>query len=148
MNLPPAVIDTNVVVAGLLTSDPDSPTAVILDGMLEGRFRYVLSIPLLAEYRQVLLRPKIRELHRLSAGAIDRILVEIATNGRVLEAGEGREEGAGWGDSSRGDEHLWQILERVPEAVLVTGDKELQRDERRGGSVMAPARWVELAGRR
>ena len=34
-----AVIDTNVVVAGLLTKDPDSPTAKILDGMSEARFR-------------------------------------------------------------------------------------------------------------
>ena len=35
MNHPAAVIDTNVVVAGLITADAGSPTARILDGMAE-----------------------------------------------------------------------------------------------------------------
>ena len=37
------VVDTNIVVAGLLTGDPDSPTARVLNGMLEARFVYLLS---------------------------------------------------------------------------------------------------------
>jgi uncharacterized protein len=47
------VIDTNVVVVGLLTSHPDSPVARILDGMLAAAFAFVLSEALLAEYRVV-----------------------------------------------------------------------------------------------
>lgn len=48
MSPPPAAIDTNVVVSGLLTADPASPTARILDGMLDGRFPYLLSIVLVS----------------------------------------------------------------------------------------------------
>ena len=57
---PVAVIDTNVVVSALLTGEPVSPTAVVLDDMLRGRFAYPLSLELLAEYREVLLRPRTR----------------------------------------------------------------------------------------
>ncbi len=62
MTLPVAVIDTNVVVSDLLTGEPVPPTAVLLDGMLRGRFTYLLSLELLAEYREVLLRPRIRRI--------------------------------------------------------------------------------------
>jgi hypothetical protein len=44
-----AVVDTNVVVEGLLTKDPAAPTARILDGMLAGSFPFILSVVLLAE---------------------------------------------------------------------------------------------------
>ena len=53
MKSAPAVIDTNVVVSGVLTKDSPSPTVRILDGMLAGRFRFLLSVDLLAEYRDV-----------------------------------------------------------------------------------------------
>ena len=55
---PVFIIDTNVIVAGRLTSDADSPVTRILDGMLRASFRFVVSEGLPAEYRQVLLRPK------------------------------------------------------------------------------------------
>jgi len=42
-----AVIDTHVVVAGLLTRDAGSPTAKILDGMSRGAFPFLLSTALL-----------------------------------------------------------------------------------------------------
>ena len=51
------IVDTNVVIAGLLSSGKDSPVSRILDAMLDGRLLFLLSPALLAEYRQVLLRP-------------------------------------------------------------------------------------------
>ena len=45
------VVDTNVVVAGLLAASPSSPVVLILDAMLAGTLVYLLSPPLLAEYR-------------------------------------------------------------------------------------------------
>jgi uncharacterized protein len=115
----PAVVDTNVVVSGLLTKEPSSPTARILDAMLEGRIRFLLSIELLAEYREVLLRPRIRRRHGLSEKEIDLILTDITADGTVLEANRLGPRPAG------GDGHLWQILAAVPAAVLVTGDRRL-----------------------
>jgi len=44
------VVDTNVVVAGLITGDQASPVARVLDGMLAARWPFALSEPLIAEY--------------------------------------------------------------------------------------------------
>ena len=85
MNSPTAVIDTNVVVAGLLTAEAESPTVRILDGMRRGAFPFLLSTALLAEYREVLMRPKIRKVHGLSEREIDLLLTEIATHAIVRE---------------------------------------------------------------
>lgn len=79
MKHPAAVIDTNVVVTGLITADAGSPTARILDGMRRGGFPSLLSDQLLAEYREVLLRAKIRKLHGLPKSALvtgDRALAK------------------------------------------------------------------------
>ena len=49
MNLPVSVVDTNAVVAGLLTGVGRSPVASILDAMLSGTLLFLLSPELLAE---------------------------------------------------------------------------------------------------
>ena len=121
MSLPPAIIDTNVVVSGVLTSEPQAPTLRILDGMLAGRFPLLLSIDLLAEYRSVLLRPGIRRRHRLAPPEIDAVLTEITANGQV------REVVSGLLDQGDGDEHLKALLADRPESVLVTGDEALRK---------------------
>jgi putative PIN family toxin of toxin-antitoxin system len=134
----PAVIDTNVVVSGILTGRPESPTARILDGMLSGGFRFLISVALLAEYREVLRRQKITRRHRLSAAEVDVILTDIAAAGVVVEVENvpisGRHE----------DAHLLQILAREPAAVLVTGNKELFHDRVEGHRVLSPRQFVEL----
>jgi len=116
-----AVVDTNVVVAGLLTSDPGSPTVRILDAMRRGGFPFLLSPLLLAEYRQVLLRPKIRSHHGLGERDIDLLLTEIATHAIVREP-EARD-----GAPDAKDNHPWSLLASQPESVLVTGDRPLHR---------------------
>jgi putative PIN family toxin of toxin-antitoxin system len=52
------VIDTNVVVSGLLT--PGGNAARILDAVTEGRIKLAYDARILAEYRDVLRRPKLR----------------------------------------------------------------------------------------
>ena len=86
MKPPLVVVDTNVVVSGLLSSQPQSPPCLVLDGMLEGRFPFLLSLELLSEYRRVLLRPRIRERHGLNEDEIDAILTQIVANGILREA--------------------------------------------------------------
>jgi uncharacterized protein len=133
----PAVIDTNVVVSGLLTGTPGSPTARILASMLEGGFRFLLSIELLAEYHDVLGRPRIRRRHGLSARQIEVVLTDIAASGAVVEA-------ARLGDRPPGgDGHLWQILDAEPNAVLVTGDRRLFEGPGRGARVVSPRSFAD-----
>ncbi len=51
------VIDTNVVVSGLLV--PHGPSARVLDTVTDGRIKFVYDARILAEYRDVLHRPRL-----------------------------------------------------------------------------------------
>ena len=137
----PAVIDTNVVVSGILTALPASSTARILDGMLVGRFRFLLSIELLAEYREVVLRPKTRRRHRLSDAEVDMLLTDIAANGVTIDLRASSTAGR-----RRGDDHLWQILAAVPSALLVTGDQPLIDKPAEGSQVLTARAFAERLG--
>jgi putative toxin-antitoxin system toxin component, PIN family len=131
-----AIVDTNVVVAGLLSQEKSSPTAGILHGMMCGAFLYLLSPKLLGEYRSVCLRPKISARHGLSEEEIDVMLTEITVN-------------AMWRDPvnlSRvpdpGDNHLWNLLETESAAVLITGDTLLLDNPPSGRQVLSPNAFV------
>lgn len=136
MKFPAAVVDTNVVVAGLLTPDPASPTARVLDAMRRGAFPFLLSTALLSEYRSVLLRPQIRKRHGLGGPEIDQLLKEIATHAIVRDPP--RVEGA----PDAGDAHLWSLLASQPGSVLVTGDLTLHRRPPSKSTVLAPRDFV------
>jgi uncharacterized protein len=53
-----AVVDTNVLVSGLLS--PGGPPAMVLTAIVEGRLRLVVCEAVLAEYHAVLQRPRLR----------------------------------------------------------------------------------------
>lgn len=134
-----ALVDTNVVVSGLLATGGDAPTARIVDAMVAGTLHVVLSDDLLAEYRAVLLRPALTARHGLSEAEVDAVLEDIVAN-------------AGWRDpqpaehSSRvpGDDHVLALLEAEPGTVLVTGDRRLREAVAAERAVLSPA---ELAAR-
>jgi putative PIN family toxin of toxin-antitoxin system len=133
-----AVIDTNVVVAGLLTGNADSPTARILDGMRKGAFPFLLSSALLAEYREVLLRRKIRALHGLSERNVDVLLTVIATHAIV------REPEARTGAPDAKDDHLWSLVQSKANSVLVTGDQALAKSPPPKSDVLQPREFAAL----
>jgi putative PIN family toxin of toxin-antitoxin system len=136
----PWIIDTTVLVAGLLTRNPDSPTARILDAMLAAQFTYLLSLELLAEYRRVLRRPKIRKRHGLDDAELDAFLEALARNAAVRTPSA-----ASSPAPDPGDAHLWALLESDPLAVLITGDKPLLlADPPRPGAVCTPAAFAAL----
>ena len=137
-----AVIDTNIVVAGLLTGEATSPTARILDGMRRGAFPFLLSTALLTEYREVLLRPKIRKAHGLSEREIDLVLTEIATHGIVREP----EAVAGAPDPK--DNHLWSLVLGEPGSALVTGDLALASNPPPGSKVLSAKQFIEAMPQR
>jgi putative PIN family toxin of toxin-antitoxin system len=132
------VVDTNVVVAGLLTRDPASPTVRVLDGMVEASFSFLLSTALLAEYRAVLLRPKISSRHGLDEDEIDSLLTEIVANAIVREPGSSPQEAP-----TRQDQHLWDLLGTERGTVLITGDQRLLANPPKGASVISPSSFVE-----
>lgn len=136
MSRPAVIVDTNVVVAGLLTKQDASPVARILDGMLGAAFPFVLSEALLAEYRAVLVRPVLRKLHGLTVAEVEAILTDLAQHAIVL---------APVGAPSApdpGDQLLWELLAAKADLVLVTGDKLLLRDAGMQGRVISPQAFV------
>ncbi|MFZ5877396.1 MAG: putative toxin-antitoxin system toxin component, PIN family [Nitrospirota bacterium] len=134
-----AVVDTNVVVSGLLTRNAYSPTGKILDGMLRGAFPFLLSADLLAEYRAVLLRPKIRSVHGLSPTQIDELLAAIAGNATLREP-----DSIAAPNPYHGDDHLWRLITIYPDTTLVTGDLALFDTAPRGTIVLSPRRFLTL----
>lgn len=136
-----AVVDTNVVVAALVTSDVDSPTARILDGMLKGALTFLLSTELVAEYIAVLSRPRLKALHGLESEEIDTIMSAIAANGIFRSPSPFASDAP-----DPGDQHLWALLATEQGAVLITGDEALQSAPPPSSSVLSPRQFVELAG--
>ncbi|HEX8243388.1 MAG TPA: putative toxin-antitoxin system toxin component, PIN family [Longimicrobium sp.] len=65
------VLDTNVLVSGLLS--PNGPPGRILDLVLAGKVNVVFDDRIIAEYRDVLARPKLRISRREAEYVIDRI---------------------------------------------------------------------------
>ncbi len=126
------IADTNVVIAGLLSSRKDSPVSRILDAMLDGRLLFLLSPALLAEYRRVLLRPKLVELHRLGADEIDELLTNLTANAVW------REPVASQVVPDPGDNHLWALLLSQPQGILVTGDRLLLDNPPKHHLVLSP----------
>ena len=134
---PPVIVDTNVMVAGLLSARPESPVACVLDGMLAAAFPFVFSEALLAEYRTVLRRPALRKAHGLTPDEADAILVELAQHAILLlprPAAPAPEPG---------DQHLWELLAARDDLVLITGDRLLQQDAAMGRRIVSPAAFAE-----
>lgn len=137
MKRPAVIVDTNVVVAGLLTADDTSPVARILDGMLSAAFPFVVSETLLAEYRTVLLRARIRKLHGLTVDEVEALLVDIAQHAIVLTPV------AAFSAPDPDDQLLWELLAARGDLLLVTGDKLLLRNTDMRERVISPRTFVE-----
>ena len=133
-----AIVDTNVVVAGLLTGDETSPVAPILDGMLAAVFPFAVSEILLAEYRTVLVRPHLRKLHGLTVTEVEAILTDLAQHAIVLSPASADAPLA----PGAGDQLLWDLLAMRRDLLLVTGDKLLLRDSGMRGRVVTPRTFV------
>jgi len=83
-----------------------------------------LSVALLAEYRAVLLRPKVQSRHALSEDEVDAILGELTRSAVVGDPAAGDILAP-----DPGDQLLWDLVGSLAGAVLVTGDGGLQVDD-------------------
>ena len=128
------IVDTNVVVAALLTSQKSSSTARLLDSMLDGRLQFLLSPALLAEYQAVLTRPKIQIAHGLSVDQIDSLLTDITANAIWREP-----TGLNHEAPDPNDTHLWALLDCEKHATLITGDMLLIKNAPEGRQLIKPS---------
>jgi len=130
------VVDTNVLVAGLITGSSHSPVASVLDAMLSGTLIFLSSPALLDEYRSVLRRPKLATLHGLTEAQIDQLLAELTANAVWREPKQGSPA------PDPGDDHLWALLSAYPGSILVTGDRLLLENPPKQSSVISPSTWL------
>ena len=144
--IPLCIIDTNVVAGGLLSGAAGSPTCRVLDAMLAGRLRFLVSLDLLAEYREVLLRPSIAACHGLSEAEADEVLRRLALKATLSEPPP--DEGV-LDDvvSDPGDVHLGGLLFAEPEALVVTADRRLAADLEGICELATPAELLTPAAR-
>ena len=106
--------------------------------MCKGAFPFLLSTALLAEYREVLLRKKIRALHGLTEREVDILLTALAANAIV------REPAPQTGAPDAKDDHLWSLVQSEANCVLVTGDQALAQSPPRKSSVLQPRQFADL----
>ena len=131
-------MDTNIIVAGMISAAPGSPRVQILDAMLNGALMYLMSAELLDEYSAVLHRPRISRQHGLTDDEIDTVLTELVANSVW------REPASTTSAPDPGDDHLWALLSSQAESVLVTGDKLLLENSPRMASVISARHYVDL----
>ena len=141
--IPPVVVDTNVLVAGLMSARETAPTAVVVDAMVAGRLPVLLSLDLLTEYRDVLLRPAIVSRHGLSESQVDTLLAAIVTHAMIEPA-----EVCPIDPPDPDDTHVWALLCARHDALLVTGDIALIEGSRVVAElrdrVLQPAEFMKL----
>ena len=130
------VVDTNIVVSGLIGSST-GPPARMLEAMLGGGILHLMSGDLLAEYASVLRRPNIARLHGRTNDEINQLLADLVANAMWRDPVEGD------GAPDAGDNHLWALLSSCPQGLLVTGDRLLIDNPPSGASVISPRRFAE-----
>ena len=134
------IVDTNVVIAGLLTTRNGSSlhveSAHIYQGMLSALIPFALSDALLAEYRAVLTRAELRARHGLTVDAIDTLLRDLVAHGTMLLPVNAPPA------PDPGDQLLWELLAARADLLLVTGDKLLLRDAGMRGRVVTPQKFL------
>lgn len=136
MSLSLWVVDTNVLIAGIISSNTASPVVKLVDAMLRGEVVYLLSPELLDEYHRVIRRPRLRKAHGLDDDELDQILSEIVANSIWCSTGSGE------CAPDPGDDHLWNLLRSRDRAVLVTGDRLLLENPPDFARVLSPADWA------
>ncbi len=138
MLAPVCVVDTNIVVSGLIGADRSSPPARILDAMLDGNLLYLMSGDLLDEYSSMLRRPALARLHQCTDDDIDRVLACLVANSMWRQP-------TVVGDApDAGDDHLWALLATFPQALLVTGDRLLLDNPPRDATAISARDFVDM----
>ena len=140
MSCQAVIVDTNVVVAGLLTVHDASPgladLARILDGMLAAAFPLVVSESLLAECHAVLVRPGMRRLHGLTVAEGEAPLTDTAQHVIALAPV------AAMSTPDSGDQLLLELPATRAVLLLLTGDIALQRNAGMQARVVSPQSFV------
>lgn len=128
------VLDTNVIVSGLLQSKGNPAQVVAL--VLAGAVQACHDRRILAEYREVLVRPRFR----FDPAQVREVLDKIETDGLAIDASA--QTSLGLPDPD--DEPFLAVALAASADFLVTGNLvDYPENRRRGCAVLAPAEFLE-----
>lgn len=133
------ILDANVVVSGFIARRDDTPPKMLLEGLKVGAFESVGSDALVAEWREVVTRPRVLRYTGRSREDALAALAAVEVLSRVIVAGP-----ASTTPPDPDDSHLWAILAADSAAILVTGDGPLLDAPFGPGRVITPRAAVEM----
>lgn len=128
-----AVIDTNVIVSAYWTGNDASPTVRVYRALLSGTITALVNDEILAEYKDVLHRPKFG----FNAENIDKDITFIAQSGMIIPPTDSNEN---FPDS---DDKVFFCTALAGDAHLVTGNMKHYPP---ASFVVTPAQFCELLG--
>lgn len=108
----------------------------MLRSALDSR-KALVSAALLAEYARALNSERARRHHLLSSAQLSMFLAQVEIVSRLVAPRPGP------GCPDRRDQHLWDILNAVPDSILVTGEAALLSSQEFPGRVLSPREFVE-----
>jgi putative PIN family toxin of toxin-antitoxin system len=136
------VLDTNVLVSALLT--PDSPPAEILEFVLEGRLRILISPAIIREIGLVFQYPRLKKTmqkHRLSAEEVEEAILKILKVA-IITAGEKIIQGV---SRDPADDLILSCAAEGQADFVISGDKDLtELGSFEGIRIMEPANFLQL----
>lgn len=130
---PGVIVDTNVLFSGL--GRPLGIPARVVSAVVPQRM--IVGSDLLSEYRRVLLEPRALAFLGLTEDDIEAVLSDIEAGAQIEPSS------AGPTCPDPADQHLWDLLAGVPQAVLVTGERLLLSSGHFPGRIMSPREFVE-----
>lgn len=79
-----AVVDTNIIVAGVLTKNPRSASRGVIDQLFAGAFELLLSPAALMEIQHVLALPRMQAIHQLTDEDMRGLCRALEVQSRML----------------------------------------------------------------
>lgn len=132
------ILDTNVLISGLLSRHKDTPTSRLVRHILAGRTSILASTALLEEYARTVSRV-------LESGMTDDerrdVCLLIVSRATVIEPPRGT---VVCPDPK--DQHVWDLLQAQADALLVTGERALLDAEEFSGRVVRAREALESLG--
>ena len=127
-----AVIDTNVLVSALITHNSEASTAKVVKLLFEHSFVPMYDADIIAEYEEVLHRPKIPILPDVAGALIDYIVEHGVESSRVFFAEEMPDED---------DRVFYEVTLSNEDSFLVTGNLKHYPTSPR---VITPKEFIDL----
>lgn len=129
-----AVLDTNVIVSGILR--PFSRPGDILRLVSRGTLKVAYDIRILSEYREVLSRPRFG----FSRESIETFLLQLEEDGLGVSA-----QPLPFRLTDPGDEPFLEVALAAPAGALVTGNKRhFPKESYEGVAILSPGQFCDM----